>query len=139
MRIALLVLAVGNVHVGIWATFAPRSFYDDFPGYGRHWVRVDGPYNRHLVSDFGTINLALAVVTIAAAFTLSRPHVIAVALAWLISGLLHFNYHLHHLDVFSSTNDQVIGGAFLGAVPILALAVMVLAVLSGGRTAPPEP
>ena len=89
VRIALVVLGVGNIPVGAWATFAPRSFYDDFPGFGRHWVQVDGPYNQHLVRDFGALNLALAVVTIAAAITLSRPLVIAVAMAWPTWGVPH--------------------------------------------------
>jgi hypothetical protein len=67
VRITRLVLGIGNIPVGVWATFVPRSFYDDFPGFGRHWVQVDGPYNEHLVRDFGAVNLALAVVTITAA------------------------------------------------------------------------
>ena len=31
--------------VGLWAAVAPHSFYDDFPGGGRHWVAVDGPFS----------------------------------------------------------------------------------------------
>ena len=106
VRVVLAVWAVASVQLGIWATFAPRSFFDDYPGFGRHWVRVDGPYNEHFVRDFGALNLALAVVTIVALVTLSRPMVIAVAVAWLAWSVPHFVYHLRHLDAFSSTDDR---------------------------------
>ncbi len=133
VRIALVVLGVGNIPVGVWATFAPRSFYDDFPGFGRHWVQVDGPYNQHLVRDFGALNLALAVVTIAAAITLSRPLVIAVAIAWLAWGVPHLVYHLRHLDVYS-TDDQVLNVVLLSALPVLAVGVLVLTLRKPAET-----
>jgi hypothetical protein len=123
VRVVLIVLGVGNVPVGTWATFAPRSFYDDFPGFGREWVRVDGPYNEHLVRDFGALNLALAVVTLAAAITLLRPLVIAVAIAWLAWSVPHLVYHLRHLDVYS-TSDQVLNVVLLAAFPVLAVVVL---------------
>ena len=126
VRVVLAVWAVASVQLGIWATFAPRSFFDDYPGFGRHWVRVDGPYNEHLVRDFGALNLALAVVTIAALVTLSRPMVIAVAVAWLAWGVPHLVYHLRHLDVFSSTDDKVLNVVALSALPVLAVVVLVL-------------
>ena len=58
-RIGLVILALSSGPIGLWATFAPKSFYEDFPGGGRHWVQLDGPYNHHLVTDFGALNLAL--------------------------------------------------------------------------------
>ena len=126
VRVVLAVWAVASVQLGIWATFAPRSFFDDYPGFGRHWVRVDGPYNEHLVRDFGALNLALAVVTIAALVTLSRPMVIAVAVAWLAWSVPHLVYHLRHLDVFSSTDDKVLNVVALSVLPVLAVLVLVL-------------
>ena len=126
VRVVLAVWAVASVQLGIWATFAPRSFFDDYPGFGRHWVRVDGPYNEHLVRDFGALNLALAVVTIAALITMSRPMVIAVAVAWLAWAVPHLVYHLRHLDVFSSTDDKVLNVVALSALPVLAVVVLVL-------------
>ena len=47
----MLVVVGGST--GLWATLSPRSFYDEFPGGGRAWVAADGPYNEHLVRDFG--------------------------------------------------------------------------------------
>ena len=126
VRVVLVVWAAASVQLGIWATFAPRSFYDDYPGFGREWVRVNGPYNEHFVRDFGALNLALAVVTIAALVTLSRPMVIAVAVAWLAWSVPHLVYHLRHLDVFSSTGDKVANVFLLGSLPVLAVVVLVL-------------
>ena len=133
VRVVLAVWAVASVQLGIWAMFAPRSFFDDYPGFGRHWVRVDGPYNEHLVRDFGALNLALAVVTIAALVTLSRPMVIAVAVAWLAWSVPHLVYHLRHLDVFS-TGDKVVNVFLLGSLPVLAVVVLVLTLQRPART-----
>jgi hypothetical protein len=134
VRVVLVVWAAVSVQLGIWAALAPRSFYDDFPGFGREWVRVDGPYNEHLVRDFGALNLALAVVTIAALITLSRPLVIAVAVAWLTWSVPHFVYHLRHLDMFSSTGDKVANVFLLGSLPVLAVVVLVVTLRRPARS-----
>ena len=133
LRVALGILALVSVELGVWSTFAPRSFFDDYPGLGRHWVRAYGPYNEHLVRDFGALNLALAVVTIAALITLGRPLVIAVAIAWLAWGVPHLVYHLRHLDVFS-TGDKVANVVGLAAVPVLAVVVLALILPRPART-----
>jgi hypothetical protein len=122
VRIALALLAVVGLQVGLWAAFAPQSFYDDFPGTGRVWVSVDGPYNQHLIRDVGALNLALAVVAIVAFVTLSRAAVLAAGGAWLAYGVPHLVYHLRHLDPLESA-DQV-------AVPVsLFLSVVLGAVV----------
>jgi hypothetical protein len=133
LRVALAIFAVASVELGVWATFAPRSFFDDFPGFGRHWVSAYAPYNEHLMRDFGALNLALAVVTIAALITLGRPLVIAVAIAWLAWGVPHLVYHLRHLDVFS-TGDKVGNIVALVAVPVLAVVVLALELGIPART-----
>jgi hypothetical protein len=133
VRVIVAVWAFVAVQLGLWATFAPRSFYDDYPGFGREWVRVDGPYNEHLVRDFGALNLALAVVTIAALVTMLRPLVIGVAVAWLAWGVPHLVYHLRHLDKYSTT-DQVLNVFALAALPVLAVAVLVLTLRRPART-----
>ncbi len=118
VRVALGLLTVVALQVGLWATFAPRAFYDDFPGAGRIWVAADGPYNEHLVRDVGELNLALAVVTIVALVTLGRTVVMAVAGAWIVYSVPHWIYHLRHLDPYEGV-DAV-------AVPVtLGLAVLV--------------
>jgi hypothetical protein len=132
VRVVLVVWAAVSVQLGIWATFAPRSFYDDYPGFGRHWVRVNGPYNEHFVRDFGALNLALAVVTIFALVTFARPLVIAVAVAWLAWGVPHLVYHLRHLDVYD-TGDKVLNVSALAALPVLAIIVLALMLMSPAR------
>jgi hypothetical protein len=133
VRVILAVWAFVALQLGIWATFAPRSFYDDYPGFGREWVRVDGPYNEHLVRDFGALNLALTVVTIAALVTMLRPLVIAVAIGWLAWGVPHLVYHLRHLDKYS-TDDKVLNVFALAALPVLAVVVLVLTLRRPART-----
>jgi hypothetical protein len=132
VRVVLVVWAAVAIQLGVWATFAPRSFYDDYPGFGRHWVRVDGPYNEHFVRDFGGLNLALAVVTIFAVVTLARPLVIAVAVGWLAWGIPHLVYHLRHLGLYD-TEDQVLNVFALAALPVLAILVLVLTIRSPAR------
>ena len=132
VRVVLVILAAIAVQLGLWATFAPRSFYEDYPGFGRHWVRVDGPYNEHFVRDFGALNLALAVVTIAALVTLGRPLVIAVAIAWLAWSVPHLVYHLRHLDVFE-TGDKVLNVFALALLPVLAIVVLASTIRSPAR------
>jgi len=133
LRIILWIMAAVALEVGVWATFAPRSFYDDFPGGGAAWVSPDGPFNEHLVRDVGELNLALAVVTVAAAITIARWAVVTAALAWLVYGVPHLVYHLRHLDAYDGS-DQPAVVISLAIAPIAAVAVLWL----GGRKAPAE-
>jgi hypothetical protein len=103
-RVVLAFLALSSIVIGVWAGFFPRSFYDSFPGLGRHWVRVDGPYNQHLVRDVGTLNLALAIVAAVAAWRLTTVLVRVAAIALLVNGLPHFIYHLSHLSPYGSSD-----------------------------------
>jgi hypothetical protein len=124
IRAALAALAVVGLSSGLWAEFAPRSFYDDFPGGGRAWVAADGPYNEHLVRDFGALNLALTVVTVVAIVTLGRAVVLAAGLAWIAFSVPHLVYHARHLDVFD-TSDQVAAMAALVLGVVLPTIVLV--------------
>ena len=124
-RVVLAVLAVSGAIVGLWATFAPRSFYDDFPGGGRSWVAPDGPFNEHLVRDVGSLNLALTVLTVAAAIMLVRSLVVVAALGWLAYGIPHLVYHLRHRDVYD-TGDQVANLVSLALIPVLAVVALVV-------------
>ena len=124
VRAALAALLVVAVPVGLWATLSPRSFFDEFPGGGRTWVAADGPYNEHLVRDFGSLNLALAAVTVVALVTLARPVVLAAAAAWILYSLPHLVYHLRHLDLYDTT-DQVLNIAALVGGLVLPVIVLV--------------
>ena len=123
-RVGLGLLAATSIPLGVWAVVAPRSFYDEFPGFGSHWVSPDGPFNEHLVRDFGALNVSIAVFTMCAAIWLTRPMVIAAALAWIVWPLPHLTYHLlnlHHYD----TTDQIgiVGGLVVG--PLVACGLLV--------------
>jgi hypothetical protein len=132
-RIVLGYLALSGALVGLWAGLAPRSFYDDFPGLGRVWVAVDGPYNEHLVRDVGWLNLALMVATIWAAVTLARALVVGVLAAWLVTGVPHLVYHVANLGGLG-TGDRFGELASLALAPVLAGVLLVLVALDG-RTA----
>ena len=127
MRIALGYLALVSLEIGVWAQFAPRSFFDDFPGLGRAWVNVDGPYNEHLVRDVGGLNLGLAAVLIVALITLSRPTIIAAALASLLYGVPHLVYHIANHDGLDDSDVAIsLGGLALFAILGVALIVVAL-------------
>ncbi len=128
-QVALVVIAAGSAVVGVWAQGFPRSFYDDFPGMGRVWVAVDGPFNEHLVRDVGGLNLGLAFVAILALVTGSTLVARAAGGAALLFGGPHLLYHATHLDPFD-TGDA-----------IAMVASLSMAVLAGilALAAPTEP
>jgi hypothetical protein len=124
-RLILLLLTVSASIVGAWAQFAPRSFYESFPGSGRHWVDVDGPFNEHLIRDVGGLNLALALVTLVAAVSLTPALVLAAAGAWLVYSIPHLVYHAANLEPYS-TSDQVANMVSLGLTVLAPAVVLVL-------------
>jgi hypothetical protein len=123
MRLILAVLGVVSTELGIWATVAPQSFYDDFPGGGRHWISVNGPYNEHFIRDFGGLNLALALLLLVAAWKFTPTLVRTAAGAAVLFGLPHFVYHARHLSVFSGS-DKVVNITLLGLSVIGPLIVL---------------
>ncbi|MGH8977908.1 MAG: NAD-dependent epimerase/dehydratase family protein, partial [Acidimicrobiia bacterium] len=104
-RLLLWLLAANGILLGLYATFMPRQFYDDFP-FGRNWVSRDGPYNEHLVRDFGALNLALGVVTLIALWYGSRVAARGAAAGWLVFSVPHAIYHFRNLEHYD-TADQV--------------------------------
>src|SRR5204863_10143100 len=125
-RILLLLLAIPALEIGIWATLAPQSFFNSFPGGGRHWVAVDGPFNEHLVRDFGALNLALACVLIVALVVGSRLLVTTPAVAYLLWAVPHALYHFFNMGVLDSS-DQIANGVSLAFSIVLPIAILVLA------------
>ena len=124
-RAILAWLTFTGLLLGVWATFFPRSFFEDFPGLGRVWVAVDGPWNEHLVRDVGQLSLALSVVSLAAVITMVPLLVRVAAAAWLVNAVPHLVYHLRHLENYDAF-DQV-GNVFslslLAILPALVLVV----------------
>lgn len=125
----IAVAAVTSAAIGLYAQFFPRGFYDDFP-LGRAWVAADGPFNEHLVRDFGAMNLALAFVLGVAVFVGTRVLAIAGGGAYLVFGLPHLVYHLRHLDAYSG-GDKIANVVLLGGGVVLGVAVLALALVQG--------
>ncbi|MGE5829669.1 MAG: hypothetical protein ACM30G_15115, partial [Micromonosporaceae bacterium] len=122
IRAVVGLLALANLWWGVWARFAPRHFFDTFPGFGQHWTAAYPPFNEHLVTDLGSTFLTLGFL-LAVAAVLDDRRVRAVVLA----GVLIFNtLHL----VFHASHPGTLGGSSLGAsVTTLALGVVVPAAL----------
>ena len=93
LRVGLVALALPSVTIGGWALLAPRSFYADFPLPELAWVSRLPPFNEHLTTDVGGLYLAIAVLVLWAARTLSPELVRAVLVAHIVFALPHFLWH----------------------------------------------
>ena len=127
-RWVLLVLAVSAGYVGCWALAAPAGFYRSFPGFGWAWVAAAGPYDEHLVRDVGELNLALLVVSVAAAVRPTRWSVRVAGLAWLVYGVPHLAFHAAHAEEEGT----------LQLVPLVAVVLLAALLLLPARQVPPR-
>jgi hypothetical protein len=131
-RILLGILAALAIFVGLWAAVLPDSFYSSFPGFGLHWISVDGPFNEHLIRDVGGLYLGFAAAAIAAIVSRSAVPGRVVGIGWAVFGILHASYHLGHPE--GSTLDQV------GTVVSLIVSLLIgVALLLPGRRASAVP
>ncbi|MBC8151828.1 MAG: hypothetical protein H7Z72_02850 [Bacteroidetes bacterium] len=123
-RLALIYLAGTNLLPGVWALFFPTDFYRSFPGFGRIWVAVDGPYNEHFVRDVGAFSL---VLTLLPTIALVSPRLVtyrAVGLCTLVFSVPHLLYHLRHLSMLPVI-DQVGNVVILSAGVLVPLGLLV--------------
>lgn len=123
-RVALVALAIGNGATGLLARLDPRVFYDDFP-FGRTWVAVDGPYNEHLITDFGAALLAIAALCLVGVWRPTREVVTAAAVANIVLGVLHLVYHAGVADLLGTT-DTVLSFTTIGLGIVLGLGMLAL-------------
>jgi hypothetical protein len=121
LRIGLLVMATAPLAGGLWALLFPHSFYGRFPLPGSGWVSTLGPYNEHLVRDYGALNLAMAVLLLAAGIVLERRLVQVALISWLVFQVPHFVFHLGQTHHFSpGSNLAQLGGlAFQILLPLV--------------------
>jgi nucleoside-diphosphate-sugar epimerase len=122
-RIALAFLVFTGAMVGLWALADPRGFYDSFPGGGRTWVSVDGPYNEHLVRDVGAAYAGFGLLALIGAVRLTRGIVMAAGWAWVVFATPHLVYHLAHTDLYSAS-DAVAQSISLGGGVAFAVAAI---------------
>jgi hypothetical protein len=136
MRIGLLFLAVTTLNGSMWALPFPRSFYDEFPLPGREWVSTLGPYDEHLVRDYGALNLALGILLVGAAIVLERRLTLVALVSWLGYAAPHFLYHTTLTEHFSLVDDAA-QLTSLGLQVVLPLALLAVAVRTRHRHGPP--
>jgi hypothetical protein len=105
-RSLVIVLGFLTATLGVWAGFAPVSFYRDgpIPLFDTNWVSMLPPYNEHLVRDYGFMNLGMTVIFVVAAITLSPAMVRTGAGALFVFGAPHTLFHSFHLDHMSTTD-----------------------------------
>lgn len=117
-------LALTALYTGLWAYFAPTNWYANFPGFGLSWLPQLGPYNEHLSKDAGAMFLALALLTIIALRSVHNTRLVqTTGAAWLIFNVLHFSYHVQHLDMYN-TRDQVLNVVFLAVLVVQAILLL---------------
>jgi hypothetical protein len=122
-RAALGILAAEAAAVAVPALLATRYFYESFP-FGASWVEMLPPFNQHLISDVGGFYLAFALLFGWAAITLRRPLVVPLCVSWAIAALVHFVYHVTHLDGWDAADAiaQTVSLALVLALPVIAVA-----------------
>ncbi|BBY07296.1 hypothetical protein [Mycobacterium noviomagense] len=128
LRAGLWALTLVQFAVGILATVTPRSFYDHVP-----WVDLAPPYAEHLMRDFGSMNLALAVVSLVAAITMDRLLVRTMLAAYVVFAIPHLIFHVTHHQHYGT-------GAAVGettALVVAALLPLALLALTFTRPTPP--
>src|SRR3712207_3534004 len=122
LRGGLLFVAATPLVGGLWALLFPRAFYDDFPLPGSGWVSTLGPYNEHLIRDYGALNLAMAVLLLAAGILLERRLVQVALSTWLVFEVPHFIFHVGQTHHFSAGSNL----AQLGDLALLIVLPLVL-------------
>jgi hypothetical protein len=125
-RVGLVVLALPQLAIGVWALVSPHGWFDNFPGGGKHWLPLYGGFDEHLVIDVGSAFLALGVLLVAAAVWFDRRLAIVASVAYLVYQLPHAIYHFGADDVLSS-GDQVANTVGLALALFLALGILVAA------------
>ncbi|WP_410615940.1 hypothetical protein [Amycolatopsis sp. lyj-109] len=132
-RVLLVVFGLVEAVVGIWPLVSPTGFYQDFPGFRTGWVSMDGPFNEHLLRDFGGLNLGLAALLIGTAVIGTTAVARLTAVSALLFGVPHFLYHLGHLGHFERI-DQVL---IIGTTGLGVLLPLVILLVPGRRVSPP--
>jgi nucleoside-diphosphate-sugar epimerase len=134
-RVLLAMMTATSLLLAVWSLLSPHGFYANFPGGGRHWVSVDGPYNEHFIRDFGAFNLALAVVTAWAAARFTPQLARLAAMASLAFAVPHLAYHAAHLGPLAATSDRV---ANIVSLTVGLVVPMVVLALTRNRPASPR-
>lgn len=119
-RVSLILLALATLSIGLPAAFAPERFYEEYPFFAS-WVRLLPPYNEHLVSDVGGLYLGFAAIFGWAAWRPAPALVLPLCWGFLLSQVIHFLFHVDHLEGFSTADAtaQTIGLGLLVLLPLV--------------------
>jgi hypothetical protein len=111
---------------------APKQYFEHFPGAGHAWVAIDGPYNEHLMRDYGALNLALGAVALCAVIFMTRELILAAGIAIVVYTVPHVVYHFAHPSRIGDTSDQfgAIGGLLFNGVVGLLLVIYAITLTS---------
>jgi hypothetical protein len=129
LRAGLLLLAAVEGAIGVWATVAPRGFYDGFPLPSHGWLAALPAYSEHFTVDVGALNLGYALLFGVAARHLDRLLVRTALATFLTFTVPHLAYHLTH------PAHAAAGTTAIQAVSLASAVVGPLALLALTRTA----
>ena len=121
----LALLALAALSVGLPAAFAPDTFYEDYPFF-TSWINLLPPYNEHLITEVGGLYIGFGFLFCWALAKPSRQLILPLCIAWLIAQVLHFAFHISHLEGFTTT-DSI--GQTLGFVVLLLAAMIPVSIL----------
>jgi hypothetical protein len=124
---------------GAWQMLAPTSFFNEFPGFGYFWVRVDGPFNEHLVRDVGQGNVAFGTVALVALLSGSVWAARGAGLAAVAANVPHQIYHQLHTHVLATPTDAVLQTITLTFVSVASIALALIAIRIPVEPFGPEP
>lgn len=133
VRVSLGFLLLNTLVVGVWAQCMPVSFYQNFPSLSWVWVSVDGPYNEHLLRDVGSLNLAMAVLSLLALLEPSPALLRATALSSLVYQVPHTIYHTAHLGLLPNALQQVLQMFVLSLGILASLIIFLSSIFEGSR------
>ena len=88
-------------------------------------MQADGPYNEHLVTDFGAALLAITALCLVGVWRPTRDLVIGAAVANIVLGGFHIAYHAGVTDLLSTT-DNVLSFISIGLGIVLGLMLLPL-------------
>ena len=133
VRWLLIALGVSNLAVAAWILLAPHSFYAQFP-FGRKWVVHAGPYDEHLLRDYGAGLLGLSTLLVLAGVVMSKRVVQLALIVWLLYSFPHFLFHALNTQTLS-TGDNIANLVVLGVIVVLPAWLLVMA----GRSRAADP
>jgi uncharacterized protein YbjT (DUF2867 family) len=128
-RAFVIALASMTATLGMWAGFAPESFFErgPLPFLDTGWVAKLPPYNEHLVRDYGFMNLGMTVVLAVAAIKPTPTLVRSASAGFLVFGAAHVVFHSVHLQHFSLGEAIAMMASNVSLTVLLPAAVFLMA------------